>query len=116
MCMNFMYYYPRVQNFELCRSTNTPKTLYDFIRQLSRLTLKTKCIFSYYLFLKFAVNISEGLVPPVVLSETNINQSNNIIINFMNNPDIWTDELRQRYKEFYANPGPQYASCGVKYS
>lgn len=32
----------------------------------------------------------------------------------MNDPTIWTDELRERFKQFYLNPGPQNAACGVR--
>jgi hypothetical protein len=89
MCFNFVYYYPKMHNYDKCFSKPTSKALFDFYRELSR----------------------DGLIPPIVINELNYFASINIIRNALAQT-TFTDEIRKRFIDFYANPGRESAGCG----
>lgn len=57
MCMNFVYYYPRIPNFELCQSTISPKSLFDFVRQLAKYKIRFHNLKTQIRFILFSLNI-----------------------------------------------------------
>lgn len=89
MCFNFMYYYPKIDDFDKCLSRPSPLVYCNFFKQLTE----------------------DKLIPEVYCNPLNLNQTFIEIATLLKNI-TFTDELGRRFKEFYDNPKSDVVFCG----
>lgn len=115
MCYTFIYYYPRVPQLLQCFSSPTIESLRKFHTSLVKyLDSKSLFVFDHLNIICLFYFVSDGLLPSYVTSDKdNFFLYTNEIYDHLLNVTEFSNELGQRYSEFYGSPNQQVAFCGV---